>query len=339
MQVSSTVLGEKKQIPFSLRSLDHRQLPENLSDILASYSAESDTIDFKEMLDLKAAGAWCEILKDMVAMANSGGGVILVGVNDDGKAIGSDVTGLLALDPADVTNKFVSYTNEQFSLFAIVAITRNGQNAAAIAVESADIPLVFTSDGAYPDPNDSKKTKFAFRKGSIYFRHGAKSEPAVREDLRRAIDRIVQAQRESWYGNLRKVIEAPTGHQVVIVAPENNAAAKRVRLTNDPTVPAVHNLNIDDAFPYRARELGNETLKRIGIKISPHALNCIKKHHDIGKDTPQYFHASKFGSKQYSDLFLDWLVDSYKKDDHFIDKAVAACKSTHVHVEDAKGFV
>jgi hypothetical protein len=42
-----------------------------------------------------------------VSFANSGGGVILFGVNHDGS---TDINPILALDPADIANKVRKYT-------------------------------------------------------------------------------------------------------------------------------------------------------------------------------------------------------------------------------------
>lgn len=68
-------------------------------------AGESATVDFKLSFDPKSKGEWCELIKDIVAMSNSGGGSIVVGVDDDGNpSTNSDIAPLLAVDPADVTN-------------------------------------------------------------------------------------------------------------------------------------------------------------------------------------------------------------------------------------------
>jgi predicted HTH transcriptional regulator len=71
-------------------------------------SAESAAIDFKGRFDLNAKGDWCELIKDIVAMTNSGGGSILFGLDDDGQPTGLDSTEILRCDPADITNKLFS---------------------------------------------------------------------------------------------------------------------------------------------------------------------------------------------------------------------------------------
>src|SRR6266498_1802538 len=88
---------------------------------------ESDKVDFKEMFDVSLKSDWCEIIKDIVAMANSGGGILLLGVNDEGKSAGHDVSGFLGYDPANLTNKFFSFTGKHFSNFAIVSAEKEDQ--------------------------------------------------------------------------------------------------------------------------------------------------------------------------------------------------------------------
>jgi len=73
---------------------------------------ESKYVDFKERFDVNSSKDWCEIIKDIVAMANSRGGCILIGVKNDGTSSEFDVTNILNLDPAQVTDKIaVSYTH------------------------------------------------------------------------------------------------------------------------------------------------------------------------------------------------------------------------------------
>ena len=67
---------------------------------------ESKSIDFKRSFDPENTGEWCELVKDLVAMANSGGGWVVIGVEDGGTIGPPEAAGaLLALDPARVTDK------------------------------------------------------------------------------------------------------------------------------------------------------------------------------------------------------------------------------------------
>ena len=46
--------------------------------------AESSSVDYKSCFDISSSADWLEVVKDVVAMANSGGGVVIFGVTDDG---------------------------------------------------------------------------------------------------------------------------------------------------------------------------------------------------------------------------------------------------------------
>ena len=50
-----------------------------IEDALSS-ETEQDWIDFKRQFDITSQADWCEIVKDIVAMANSGGGFIVIGL-------------------------------------------------------------------------------------------------------------------------------------------------------------------------------------------------------------------------------------------------------------------
>jgi predicted HTH transcriptional regulator len=75
-----------------------------LAKLLKS-SRESKHVEFKEGFDPAVNGEWCELLKDLVAIANSGGGVILFGIKNTGVASEWDPTQLLEFDPAKIVDK------------------------------------------------------------------------------------------------------------------------------------------------------------------------------------------------------------------------------------------
>jgi len=55
-------------------------------------------------------------------------------------------------------------------------------------------------------------------------------------------------------------------------------------------------------------------------KVSAFDIQCVRKVYDIDSN-PAYSGMLKFGSRQYSDAFIDWMIDYYKKDPAFFDKA------------------
>ena len=75
-----------KQWPSVLAMPNHATpMPQDqtLSEALAR-SSETHDVDFKSAFDPAALRDWLELIKDIAAFANSGGGHILVGLKDDG---------------------------------------------------------------------------------------------------------------------------------------------------------------------------------------------------------------------------------------------------------------
>lgn len=219
---------------------------------------ESEQVDFKASLDIRVRGELLEVVKDIIAMANSGGGVLLVGLNDDGTPSGHNVSSLLTFDPAKVTDQIFSATGRHFSSFTIRAAQKVGQPIAAILVGGVPVPLVIVSVGNYQDLHSGKQ-KTAFAQGVVYFRHGAKSEPGTTEDLERCLKREIEAAREAWLGNVRQVLEAPLGSRIVVLPPGQSASAEgfAVRVVDNPDAPVVrlHEQDWRDQYPYSFKRL------------------------------------------------------------------------------------
>src|SRR5688572_16086886 len=74
----------------------------------------SRRIELSRELNPDAPGAWCEMVKHIAAMANSGGGVIVVGLGDDGQPSGWDPDELLRTDPAVVVDELAKYVGDRF---------------------------------------------------------------------------------------------------------------------------------------------------------------------------------------------------------------------------------
>ena len=333
--------------------------PQQLLD-LDSLDGESATADFKESFDPSSKQDWCELVKDIVAMTNSGGGCIVIGVSDDGSLSNADIAPVLNVDPADVTNRIYSYTDQHFADFEIIERPRAGRSVVVLNIGPSRIPIVFTAHGAYGAPGGGQKT--AFVKGSVYFRHGAKSEPGTTDDLRQALERELELVKEFWLEGIGKVMTAPAGSTVQIVqhdmAIKNSAnAAVRlttgddaqsvhlenvalrdvpdataIRLTRDESAPALSVVQADRLYPYRQTELLKKLAERLGKPkaVSGHDLQCVRRVHAIDDD-PNFTHQAQYSPRKYSDSFPDWLVERFVADPLFFHEAREACRARGSH--------
>ena len=289
-------------------------------------TSECADADFKATFDPGDSGAWLELVKDLVAVANSGGGTILIGLNDDGSPSGADVSAALGLDPADITNKVHKYTGTQFHAFEVIECHKGDAEVCALRVGAVGVPLVFVKVGTYETSPGKQKTVFSV--GTVYFRHGAKSEPGTSEDLRQFLAREVEATRRSWLDGIVKVVEAPSGSRVAILPPESQQAgpsgAVPLRLTDDPAAPAYYAVPLDKTHPFRQKELVKEVNERLAGRraINSHHVVCVRRVHEVQKNL-SFCYTQNYASPRYSQAFVDWIVAQYETDPAFFERTKA----------------
>lgn len=284
---------------------------------------ESKFLEFKRKFEINNLGSVCETIKDIVAMANSGGGTIVFGLENNGKPSEEDLKDILKLDPAKLTDKIEKYTGVQFSNFEMLEDYKEGRKIAILNIGAGSSLLVFSRPGTYPLPQNQQKT--AFSKGSIYFRHGAKSEPSNEKDINNFISKEIENRRKSWLGGIRKVFNAPAGHQVKILPKEIieslEGGTTPIRIVSDLSAPAYRKLDPDITHPHRQKE----AIFSINDKIKPKKINaydilCIRKIHGL-KNKSKFLHKSMFGPPQYSDQFVKWVIEKYAKNPLFFEES------------------
>ena len=300
---------------------------------------ESKTIDFKASFNPTHTGECCEIIKDIVAMANSGGGVIVVGLADKGSPTGADLSNLASLDASHLGNLLHKYTESSFADVEIHDITRGKDAVVAIRVGPADTPLVFAQAGTYPDPDKPGKQKTAFAKGTVFFRHGAKSEPGSTEDIRASLDRKLDTARRDLMRNVQRAASAPRGAVVQVlkegISGEVSPEGMAVRVTSDPSAPVIGVLDYDKTHPYRQRHLVEAVLKLLpkGTSFGPYDVQTIRVVH--GLDSNRAFcHVFAYGGRQFSDALAAWIVEQWKADQAFFTKT----RTTYLEYTRSKGW-
>jgi len=312
--------------------------PDSLAHLF-NVRTESTEVDFKGHFNVGDEGNWLEIIKDIIAMANSGRGVILFGLNDQGMPTNMDCQPLLSFDTSRITAKIRSWTYTDFVELKLEPLDRDGVQIAALSVGGVATPIGFTKDGQY---SVDGKIKFAFRAGQFFFRHGAKSEPGSSNDVRECIERRLSIIREQWLGNIQKVVEAPEGAAVKIVTSSDTQNA--FRLTEDTSAASGILIHCDDSHPLRQCDVIRRINERLGngIKINQAHIQDIRRVHLI-EEKPHFFHKGRIpgAPKQYSESFVDWIVENFSRDSDFFNKArearkIVALARNDVRVEKLK---
>lgn len=229
---------------------------------------ESKQLDFKGQFE-DTTECWCALTKDIVAMANSGGGILVFGANSDGIPSGADCNALLKCDLAVFSSKIFKWTGYEFAELEIVTIRRNDGYFPALIVGEADVPIPFSRPGEWEKPDGRKKTEFA--EGTVYFRHGAKSAPGTRADFSKWIERYAAAERQLLMRGMTKMVTAPPGHVVAAVTTADPIASTGTsgmlaQLSNDPKAMKITPRRAADFYPHRGVEL-REKINR-GLKVA-----------------------------------------------------------------------
>jgi hypothetical protein len=247
----------------------------------------SKRVELKERFDP------VEVVRDVAALANSGGGVIVVETEN--------------VDEEAIHEHLAQYVEPDFEAFSIHGISRAGRRATAILVEDvAGTPLVFTRQGV-------SDGHVLFARGGLYFRHGAP--------------------RRQWLVNIRQVMRAPEGAEVAVVETAERDEEGRptlIRLTTDPHAPLYGQVDPDHSHPYRQKEVIAELNARLdGRTVNAFDVLSVRRVHAITEETrPEFVHVPKFGSPQYSDAFVDWIVEQDARDPEFFARAKAAYLAT-----------
>src|SRR2546426_1921910 len=243
-------------------------------------------------------------------MANSGGGVVVL--NGD-------------VEEEQLHEELARHAEPEFEAFELHDIRRAGRPATAISVESTtNTPLVFARQGRYRGADGTEHV--AFVRGGLYFRHGSRSEPATGGDVRDFIKRQLDATRAQWLANIRQVMHAPDGAEVAVIETaerDDEGRPTLIRLTTDPQAPLYGQVDPDRSHPYRQKEVIREVNTRLdGEVVNAFDVLSVRRVHAISEETrPEFVHVPKFGSPQYSDAFVDWLVVEHERDPEFFSRA------------------
>lgn len=235
-----------------------------------------------------------ELLTDVVALANVGGGIVITAEAPDVSTIRRE----LAFDDVE-----------------LATIERGPVLIVGPAGES---PLTLDSRGAF-------------------FRHGAKSAPATRGDLGKFVERRLAAARKRLIVDIKRVISAPEGSEIVAIERGEDERGERViRITTDVHAPLYRAVDFDVTHPYRQKELIAAVNTRLAaeIAVNSYDFQAIKHTYDID---PDFVHLPRFGTNQYSQAFVDWLIEHIEGDPEFVTRARAHYHELRVSASKSRG--
>jgi len=299
-------------------------MPISIENVLCADS-ELDELDFKQAFNPNAPGDWLELIKDIVAISNSGGGYIVIGCLNNGHPDGVPDELLPALDSAIIDAKIFNYTGVHLKSITPTVHKKDDKTIVVIRISESEYPMPFIKVGTY-SVDSGKGQKTAFNHGNLYFRHSAKSEPAHADDIRKFVDKKIAQVKEFWLNGIRQVVEAPADTVVAVLPSEirlsNTPDAQSVKMTPDIIEKLLKAPMVDQTHPYRQKEVIEAFNNRMAdtTRINTHDLLCVRRAHNIHRDL-KYCYNMNWSSPRYTESFVEWLIQSYAEDNQFFEKA------------------
>jgi hypothetical protein len=280
------------------------------------------SLRLERTFDQSSERDWCELIRDVAAIANTGGGDIFLRAS----------AAAAAITRSDVLRWLGEYSDSTFDAIELLPANVSDAAGLVISIGRALFPIVFTKRGSYSNPNGEGNQVEVFAAGSIYFWHANKSDPGGTGDLREFFERLVRRVRRRWLRGIRRVLKTPVDTVVQPMAarkgtkPSIEAAAslRPVRITTDPDAPALQPQDVEQLYPWRQKDLLSELKARLGRRsLTTYDIQAVRRHHRLDERPDFVFHLPGAG-RRYSPAAADWFMEQHERDPEFFAKARSA---------------
>jgi hypothetical protein len=306
--------------------LNQSEFDKSLGDTLrqpAEPSADAHLpVRLERAFDQSSQRDWGELIRDIAAIANTGGGEILLRMRVEA----------ISITRMDVLRQLGEFSDSTFDDIELQSANVPDGAGLLVTIGPALFPIVFTKASSYSDPSEVGKRIEVFSAGSIYFRHNDKAVPGGTGDLREFFERLVTRVRRRWLRGIRRVLKAPIDSVV-----QSTAARKRakrnveaaanlqpVRITTDPDAPALQPQDVERLYPWRQKDLLQELNGRLGRPaLTTYDIQAVRRHHQLDERPDFVFHLAGAG-RRYSPAAADWFIEQHARDPEFFAKARVA---------------
>lgn len=197
---------------------------------------EARAVDPRSRFDAGSAAGRLGLIKEVVALANSGGGEIRLPVKEHGagQALVADQNQAFfeAAALTDLVDSYIAPDHVEVSI-NLEGVDSPGHRVVLITVSPHEMPpLVFSKDGQYLA---EKENVVVFRRHTVVSRHGVKAELATCADHRGWVDAAVRAERERMRQILTVAASLPD-HASIQVVSESGETSSEPRVMLDRSV-------------------------------------------------------------------------------------------------------
>jgi hypothetical protein len=192
-------------------------------------SGEVRNQDYKLMFDQSDEKAKVDLVKNLVAMANAGGGQVVYG-RDETRTPGVDQSACTTLDSARIADLIERYTSlAPFHVSHNIEDLGGGRFIVTLTIDAALYPIVMARTGDWKGMT-SGKDKPLFLAGDVWTRHSTKTERVNYDDLRQWFERVRQEERERLLSRITSVVNLPEGAEIQVVSSQQQPIDSPQRL-------------------------------------------------------------------------------------------------------------
>ena len=192
----------------------------NLKDLLrvaAAPNHETALCDLKAEFDPQRS--WPDLAKDIVAMSNSGGGILIFGISDDGRRIGLHRSLVKEFDAARINSRIEARAPGARLQTAYAEFSYYRLMYGFLVVRSNDQLIVFEKD--WSRPTGSANQEAVVRPGVLYVRGVAETRPAKQMDLSLIVQRLIQTGSQKLLARIEQTAAVPLSADLIVADPES----------------------------------------------------------------------------------------------------------------------
>jgi hypothetical protein len=261
------------------------------------------------------------LIRDVVAVANSGGGRLIV-------HIPIEAGGPASLNQAALDDRLFRFADTTRSELPCEVELRGDGTKATIVIPAAAVPIPFSRSGTSSDAGPSPAHE-VFPAGVVYFRHGGISEPGTTNDMQAFFRRAIRRSAAQWLRRIRGMLRDSTSpHVLPQIAASAAGLPQPVRIVTDPTAPALQPQDVDRLYPLRQKDLVRQLNREFGRRlVNSYDIQAVRRQHHLDERPDFVFHLPGAG-RRYSRAAAEWIADAYRNDPAFFEQARAADHET-----------
>jgi hypothetical protein len=271
---------------------------------------------------------WGKLIRDVAAIANSGGGCLDL-------PAASSVCSIGDLGVKKIVAHLAQYTVSTFDDLQLVKSKRRTPDLWKLEVGPAEYPIGFKQ--SLEDASaETSMSEGPFGADAFYFWHDGKSTLATSADFQAFLERRLKDARQQWSKQIGRVLSRPlrplrrkrrAQPRAKHSAGASSNNLQPVRIVNDANAPVLQPQHVDQLYPWRQKDIVADINRRLGRRaVTTYDLQAVRRQHRLDESPDFVFHLPGAG-RRYSPAAAEWMLSQYATNPEFFHQAHLADQS------------